>query len=337
MTREPVPVEPLMIEPDKSTQADEVFAEASGWYFRLQAQDVTGAELETFALWLAQGPAQDDAWQEVQALLGALRQPAQAIRQQAQHQAQQQQACGRKPRRRQWLEWSCAAAVFLMVGLVALQTPWLDRLRADYATGTGEMRRIKLADGSELQLNTDSAVQVRINASERHVRLLRGEAWFAVTKDAARPFVVESGQGQVKVLGTQFSVAQRNDQTRVQVAQGRVEVSSGRGHPVYLEPGRAVEYQDRQLAAVHGFDPAASFAWRQRQLVFRQQPLSDVVDELNRYWPGRTVVLGEALRERQVSGVFEIDKPDAVLKALVYTLHVRADHYTPYLRVLRDN
>ncbi|KPG91840.1 iron dicitrate transport regulator FecR [Pseudomonas sp. RIT-PI-q] len=320
-----------MIEPDKPTPADDLFAEASGWYFRLQAEDVTAAELDAFATWLAQGQAQDDAWQEVQMMLGAMRQPAQAIRE-----LEQQQARWRKQRPRRWLEWSCAAAVLLMVGLVALQTPWLDRLRADYATGTGEMRRVELADGSELQLNTDTAVQIRMDAGERHVRLLRGEAWFVVTKDAARPFIVESGNGRVRVVGTQFSVAQREDQTRVQVAEGRVEVNAGRGDPVYLEPGRAVEYQDRQLTAVHGFDPASGFAWRQRQLVFRQQSLSEVVDELNRYWPGRTLVLGNDLRERQVSGVFDIDKPEAVLKALVYTLHLRADHYTPYLLVLRE-
>lgn len=330
MTREPAAVETLMIETVASSSTDDLFAEASGWYFRLQAEDVTPAELDAFAMWLAQGQAQDEAWQEVQSMLGALREPARAIR-------EQEQARWRRPRSRQWRQWACAAAVLLMVGVVALQTPWLDRLRADYATGTGEMRRVELADGSELQLNTDTAVQIRMTAGERQVHLLRGEAWFVVTKDAARPFIVESGGGRVKVVGTQFSVARRDDQTRVQVAQGRVEVSAGKGEPVYLDPGRAVEYQDERLTAVHGFDPTVGFAWRQRQLVFRQQPLSEVVDELNRYWPGRTLVLGDALRERRVSGVFDIDKPEAVLKALVYTLHLRADHYTPYLLVLRED
>jgi transmembrane sensor len=305
--------------------ADELFAEASGWYFRLQAEDVTPAEMDAFAAWLGQGNAQDAAWQEVQAMLGGLREPARVVR-------RAEQAAWRKPARR----WACAAAVLLAVGLTVQNTPWLDRLRADYATGTGESRTIELADGSRLQLNTDSAVQIRMSAGERHVRLLRGEGFFEVTKDPARPFVVESGDGWVKVVGTQFSVARRDAQTRVQVAQGKVQVSTGGGAPVYLEPGRAVEYQGQQLAEVHAFDAASGFAWRQRQLVFRQQPLSDVVSELNRYWPGKTLVLGEALRNRVVSGVFEIDKPDAVIKALEYTLNLRAEHYTPYLLVLRE-
>ncbi len=308
--------------------ADALFEEASGWYFRLQAEDVSAAEMDAFAAWLGQGQAQDEAWQEVQAMLGGLREPARQVR-------RAEQAAWRKPALR-WRRWACAAAVLLAVGLTVQNTPWLDRLRADYATGTGESRTIELADGSHVQLNTDSAVQIRMSAGERQVRLLRGEGFFEVTKDPARPFVVQSGEGWVKVVGTQFSVARRDAQTRVQVAQGKVQVSAGSGAPVYLEPGRAVEYQGRQLAEAHGFDPASGFAWRQRQLVFRQQPLSEVVSELNRYWPGKTLVLGDALRNRVVSGVFEIDKPDAVIKALEYTLNLRAVHYTPYLLVLRE-
>lgn len=305
--------------------ADELFVQASGWYFRLQAEDVTPAELDAFAIWLGQGNAQDEAWQEVHAMLGGLREPARGLR-------RAEQAAWRKPVRR----WAAAAAVFLALGLTLQNTPWLDRLRADYATATGESRRIELADGSHLQLNTDSAVQVRMSAGERQVRLLRGEGFFEVTRDPARPFVVQSGDGWVKVVGTQFSVTRRDAQTRVKVAQGKVEVSSGSGATVYLEPGRAVEYQGQQLAQVHGFDASSGFAWRQRQLVFRQQPLSEVVSELNRYWPGKTLVLGDALRNRVVSGVFEIDKPDAVIKALEYTLNLHAEHYTPYLLVLRE-
>jgi len=328
MTDAPVAVETPMTEP-AAPDRDDLFAEASGWYFRLQAEDVTTAERDRFSCWLAQGAAQYEAWQEVQLLLGSLREPARRMR-------EAEQARWKKPAGQRWLPKACAAAVVLMtIGLLAAQTPWLDRWRADYATGTGETRRIELADGSRLQLNTDSAVQIHLSSGRRQVRLLRGEAWFEVARDPTRPFVVESGTGTVTVVGTQFSVAQHNARTQVQVAQGKVAVSAGDGAPVYLEPGRAVEYQDRRLSEVHGFDPASGFAWRQRQLVFRQQPLADVVAQLNRYWPGRTLVLGDELRERQVSGVFDIDKPEAVLKALVHTLNLQAERYTPYLLVLR--
>lgn len=305
---------------------DALFDQASGWYYRLRAEDASARDQADFAAWLALGPAQRQAWDEVSALLGALREPARQVR-------EAQRARWRRPRLR---VWASAAAVLLAVGLLSLYSPWPDRWRADYATATGESRNLTLADGSQLQLNTDSAVQIDLRPNERRVTLLRGEAWFEVSADAARPFVIRSGEGWVKVVGTRFSVARQGAQTRVRVAQGKVQVSADGEQTVLLEPGRAVDYQGGRLGAVRDFDAAAEFAWRQRQLVFRQQSLAEVVDELNRYWPGEVLVFGDALRQRKVSGVFEIDKPEAVLKALKHTLGLRAEQYTPYLRVLRE-
>ncbi|MEE1887129.1 FecR family protein [Pseudomonas carassii] len=310
-------------------ESERMFAEATAWYYRLHAEDVTLAERQAFAVWRAQGQAHAKAWEEVLDLLGALQGPARRLR-------EQQQAAWRAPRRRIWPKVASTAAAVLLLGLLVGQTPWLDRWRADYATTTGETRSLQLEDGSRIQLNTDSALQVELDAGERRVRLLRGEAWFEVARDPAWPFVVRAGDGWVRVIGTRFSVAETAGQTRVQLAQGKVEIRVGTGQGVFLEPGQAVEYAASGPGAVHGFEPGRAFAWRERQLVFSQQPLGEVVTELNRYWPGQTLVLGDALRQRKVSGVFDIDKPDAVLKALTHTLGVRADQYTPYLRILRE-
>jgi len=325
MNQPSVAMDNRMTHPD-IPDADALFDEASGWYYRLQAEDVTAREREDFAAWLALGPGQAQAWEEVLALLGALREPARQLR-------ESERARWRKPRQR---VWATAAAILLALGLFTLASPWPDRWRADYATATGEARSLSLADGSKVELNTDTAITLDLGQNERRVRLLRGEAWFEVSADAARPFVIRSGEGWVKVVGTRFSVSREGDQTRVRVAQGKVQVSAGGEQTVLLEPGNGVDYHDDRLGAVSTFDGAAEFAWRQRQLVFRQQPLAEVVDQLNRYWPGQTLVLGDALRQRKVSGVFEIDKPDAVLKALTHTLGLSAEQYTPYLRVLRE-
>ncbi|MDH1629482.1 FecR family protein [Pseudomonas mosselii] len=310
-------------------ESERLFAEATAWYYRLHAEDVTLAERQAFAVWRAQGQAYAKAWEEVLDLLGALQGPARRLR-------EQQQGAWRAPRQRIWPKVASAAAAALLLGVLVGQTPWLDRWRADYATTTGETRSLQLEDGSRIQLNTDSALQVELDAGERRVRLLRGEAWFEVTRDPSRPFVVRAGDGWVRVIGTRFSVAEAHGQARVQLAQGKVEVRAGTGQGVFLEPGQAVEYAASGPGSVHGFEPARAFAWRERQLVFSQQPLGEVVAELNRYWPGQTVVLGDGLRQRKVSGVFDIDKPDAVLKALTHTLGVRADQYTAYLRILRE-
>ncbi|WP_236692830.1 FecR family protein [Pseudomonas sp. 10-1B] len=313
----------------ETPDSEQLFAEATAWYYRLQADDVTPEEQAAFAAWKATGVAQAQAWDEVILLLGALQAPAARLR-------EQQRQQWRKPARRTWRKVAQGVAAALLLGLLIGQTPFIDRWRADYATATGESRSIRLDDGSQLQLNTDTAIQVVLAQGERRVRLLRGEAWFDVARDPARPFVVNAGDGWVRVVGTRFSVASDAGQTRVKVAQGKVEVNAGSGLGVFLEPGQAVEYAAGSLDALHPFDPAGAFAWRQRQLVFSQQPLAEVVAELNRYWPGQTVLLGDGLRQRKVSGVFEIDKPDAVLKALTHTLGLRAEQYTPYLRILRE-
>lgn len=119
MTDAPVAVETLMTEP-AAPDRDDLFAEASGWYFRLQAEDATTAERERFACWLARGAAQYEAWQEVQLLLGSLREPARRMR-------EAEQARWNKPAGQRWLPRACAAAVVLMtIGLLAAQTPgWI--------------------------------------------------------------------------------------------------------------------------------------------------------------------------------------------------------------------
>jgi len=313
----------------ETPDSEQMFAEATAWYYRLQADDVTPEEQAAFAAWKVAGAAPAQAWDEVILLLGALQAPAAQLR-------EQQRQQWRKPARRTWRKVAQGVAAALLLGLLLGQTPYVDRWRADYATATGESRSIQLEDGSQLQLNTNTAVQVTLTRGERRVRLLRGEAWFDVERDPARPFVVNAGEGWVRVVGTHFSVASNAGQTRVKVGQGRVEVNAGSGLGVFLGPGQAVEYAAGSLAPLHPFEPATAFAWRQRQLVFSQQPLAEVVAELNRYWPGQTVLLGEGLRQRKVSGVFEIDKPDAVLKALTHTLGLRAEQYTPWLRILRE-
>ena len=314
----------------ETPDSEQMFAEATAWYYRLQADDVSPEEQAAFAAWKAVGTAHAQAWDEVILLLGALQAPAAQLR-------EKQRRQWRKPARRTWRKVAQGVAAALLLGLLLGQTPYVDRWRADYATATGESRSIRLEDGSQLQLNTDTAVQVTLARGERRVRLLRGEAWFDVARDPSRPFVVNAGEGWVRVVGTHFSVASDAGQTRVKVGQGRVEVNAGSGVGVFLGPGQAVEYAAGSLAALHPFEPATAFAWRQRQLVFSQQPLAEVVAELNRYWPGQTVLLGEGLRQRKVSGVFEIDKPEAVLKALAHTLGVHSEQFTPWLRILRES
>jgi transmembrane sensor len=280
--------------------SEQLFAEATAWYYRLQAEDVTAAERQAFADWHLRG-RQAQAWAEVIALLGALQAPASAC-------AQQREPWRTAPRRA-WPRVASAAAAVLTLGLLLSQTPWLDRWRADYATATGESRSVQLADGSRIQLNTDSALQVEL-AQRRTVHLLRGEAWFEVPVTptglcgACRRRLGEGGRHA-------FSVALEGEQTRVQLAQGKVQVRAGESPGVFLVPGQAVEYAANGPGPTHPFEPGRAFAWRQRQLVV--QPAA----------PGRSGGRTEPLllagpdpgagrcpaRQRKVSGVHRLMLP----------------------------
>ncbi|MBB3103469.1 FecR family protein [Azomonas macrocytogenes] len=319
-----------MHHPRNNDNDDALFAEATYWHFRLQAEDVTPAERAACSAWIASGAAHEQAWSEVQNLLGALHEPARQL-----HAGEPRRSV--RKRRTALARWASAAVLVLAVALGFSQTPWYDRLGADYVTSIGELRLVELADGSRLHLNTDSAVQVDLADGERQVWLMRGEVWFDVANDHDRPFVVHSADGWARVRSTRFSMARLDGETRIKAADGQVDVSSGDGAPpVSLKAGESVRYQGQYLAAIETFDRHTDFAWLQRQLVFRQQPLAKVVAELNRYWPGHIFIVDEALRTHVVSGVFEIDKPEAVFKALEHTLGLRVERYTSYLQLLRE-
>lgn len=314
-----------------------LFDQASAWFFRLRAPDATAADRADFQAWLAAGPDRARAWAEVEALMADLRRPA----------AQARAALVTKGRypvasRRGRLGGMVAAACCLMIVLAlgaafGPQPVWLDRLRADHVTGVGERQAVVLPDGSRIELNTDTALSVAITETGRRITLWRGEAWFDVVPDTGRPFVVTAGQDAVSVLGTAFAVARRGLDLRVDVARGLVEVAAGRPLPARLRlgAGQGVELTAGGPGPVHAVDGATVFAWRRGQLVFLDQPLSQVVAELNRYRPGRIIVLDRALADRRVTGVFELDRLDAAPTAFERTLGVRTSTLTPYLTLLR--
>jgi len=327
---------------DTGSDEDRLFSEANAWFFRLQSDDHTPAERAAFAEWLARSPAHADAWTALQTLLHDLKEPARAAHRAAH--AGSRSAPSRPPTagvRR----FAAAMAVLLVVGgLGVWRGPMLyQNAVADQVTSTGQRRTVTLPDGSTADMNGDTALALDFRDGERRVRLLRGEAWFYVIRDPDHPFVVDGGAGAARVLGTQFSVRREDGRTTVTVGEGLVEVSAHPGtdsrapwpDSVRLHAGESVEAGPLGLSGPRAADPAVAFAWRQGQIVFRQQSLASVIAALNGQWPGRVVLLNDEAAERVVSGVFALDRPDAVFDALERGLGVHATRITPYLTLLR--
>ncbi|WP_244523631.1 FecR family protein [Bosea sp. BIWAKO-01] len=222
--------------------------------------------------------------------------------------------------------------------LLGLATGWQlapAGLLADYRSGIGERRTISLADGSQMELGPGSAADVTFGGGQRSVRLVAGEAFFTVARNAGRPFVVEAGQGKVEVLGTAFDVKLRaDDGVEVVVTESTVAVSAARGEPVRVSQGQGVSFDRAGLSPVRPADLDSAQAWRQDQLVFHDAPLSTVLAELRRYRRGHVQLIGSNLGERRVTAVFDARHIDAALDSIARSLDLRVLRATNWLIAL---
>ena len=186
-----------------------------------------------------------------------------------------------------------------------------------FETSVGERSTITLADGSIVAINTNSLVEVSFSASERLVRLSRGQAYFEVSKDVTRPFVVQAGDQRVVALGTAFDVRfDREDLVEITLVEGRVKVNDvsslhgasaakGAADPIELMPGQRLVARVASVPEVVLTDTVEETSWRNGQLVFRKRPLASVVDEMNRYSLQKLALADDPrVRNLEVSGVF---------------------------------
>jgi transmembrane sensor len=223
------------------------------------------------------------------------------------------------------ITWIIAASLLLFIG-ASLTKPvreWISVATADYHTGVGEQRTVALEDGSIIQLNTDTAVNVVFSDGRRELELLKGEAAFTVVTDLHRPFTVHSGVFRARALGTAFSVRHHQDTTTVTVMEHSVQVtlSPSKNVPLIVHEGEQVLFAPAQgLSGARRVDLGMETAWQRGKLIFQNKPLAEVVAELNRYRHGHILILNPALRHLNVTGLFDTATPDVALRIIHQTL-----------------
>jgi transmembrane sensor len=210
-----------------------------------------------------------------------------------------------------------AATLLLALGIYqypALMLPW----QADYITMTGELRTLTLPDGSQMSLNTASAVAVDFTKGKRVVRLLQGEAYFDVKKDVAHPFVVSAQFSQTEVKGTAFAVQTGDDQDIITLQRGLVEVSLNHGHAgsVQLHSGQQIVADSDTLSPVRKDNMQTSLAWLNGRINFTAEPLGQVVEYISRYYPHSIFITRSSLKSVRVSGVYRLENPEGILRSL---------------------
>jgi len=288
--------------------------EATTWFARMRSDHVDAEDRARFSRWLAADADHALAYAEHQALWDDLEIVAtsEAVLR------MREEAVGRV-RRPSWRQLAAIAASVIVVGLAALWA--VPRLTGPelYRTGVGERSTITLADGSVVELNTDTVLEVRYTEDRRGLRLVRGQALFEVAHNPDRPFVVEARDQRVTALGTAFDVRVAGRETRVTLIEGTVAVERRVADAVEhrrLTAGEALVAAPREPSVVETADLREATSWRTGQIIFHDDPLGEVVEEVNRY-STRKVVFGDPqLSDLRVSGAIRTGSVDRFVAAL---------------------
>lgn len=214
-----------------------------------------------------------------------------------------------------WRRYAAAAVVVATVGASVLVT-WQVRGES-FRTDIGEQRSLTLVDGSTVQLNARTRLRVRMDDEVRSVTLEEGQALFTVAKDAARPFVVTSGEVRVRAVGTQFDVDRRTTRTTVTVLEGLVAVGGRPEVPAMeLPAGQRLVVRAGDFESPEAVNVATATAWTDRRLVFQGTPLGEVVEDFNRFSRRPLVVDDAELAALAISGVYTSTDPASLIRFL---------------------
>ncbi|WP_158085762.1 FecR family protein [Henriciella aquimarina] len=304
-------------------------AQARAWVIREQSGPFDKADRDALEAWLARSDENRRAHERARSLWLGLAPLEEAFA--APAEAPAKRKLGRHAGLGGAIAVLAACLAVLWLGLPG----WIVSWQADFSTGTGEQLRADLPDGSIAYLNTASAIDVAFSEDRRVVRLLKGEAYFDVEENPDRPFSVRAAGGAATALGTEFIVRRNEADTRVMTVEGLVGVTHGGGdEPVRLKAGFMTHYsKDGISQAPEAFDVSSAAPWRTGRIVLGDLPLPDAIEELDRYVPGRILLMTEGPFDR-VSGVFSVDHAQAAIETLAATHGLRVNRVTPWLVIL---
>lgn len=288
--------------------------EALDWVVRLKTGAPTRADIDALQRWRQQSPAHEEAFKKAARLfhnagiaaremddrpdaiataLAPLRPPSRVLA------------------RRVFLGGAIAAAAagYMVVRPPLGLWPSLQELSADYRTGKGEQRKIAVTPDVSLELNTQTSIALRSAPDETQIELISGEASVAAMRTSPKPFVMLAANGRITATAKQADFVARclDGMVRVTCLSGSVDVTQG-GRAVQLRQAEQVSYTPGGIEASVPVDPAQATAWQAGLLIFRDQTLADVVDEVNRYRSGKIIITNADLKHRVVNGTFQISK-----------------------------
>jgi transmembrane sensor len=315
-------------------------AQAAVWLAR-RDRGLTPGEQDIFFEWLAADPKNGECFARHQQLWSRLNSVADWRPEHAEHPNHELLAAPGKHRKFPMLAVGLGLAASITLGLFVGRhgrSVQPDAQSAAAIASAVEERR--LADGSLVQINKGTDIDVEFTASLRQVRLLRGEAFFTVSKDPARPFVVVAGRFEARAIGTAFNVRLGAEAVEVLVTQGKVQLNETLNHqpaatkpvregPVIAANHRAVigrvGQRPPQITSVSAAEITRLLSWQSKRLEFIDAPLSSIVAEFNRYNQVQLVIKDRELAELSIGTSFGSDNVEGFVRILESSFGVRAD------------
>jgi transmembrane sensor len=319
---------------DEDFDDGHVAEEAAHWFARLQGEATTGEDWLAFERWLQSSTAHTRAYERLERLwvdldyapvakeLGG--RPVLAARRQR---PVRRASAGGVGHRAWWGAGAAIAAGLAVAVGVGLKSPGV--ATQVYETPAGQTRDIVLADGTHIRLNAASKITVRLEQGARRVEMADAEAVFDVAHDAKRPFLIGVGDRQVRVVGTEFNLRNREGLVDLTVRRGVVEVRPADAldsQPTRVTVGQELTHtvgQTVQMLKVS--DPDATFAWTNGQLIYHDQPLSDVAADLSRRFATPVRAADARTGALRFSGVLVTDNEADVLRRLAAYAPVRVE------------
>ena len=229
--------------------------------------------------------------------------------------------------KREWLHglktgFAIAASILLVVGVQTYRQTGIEH----YQTAKGEQKTIFLADGSQIVLNTDSEMTIELQMFQRKVGLNRGEALFSVAHNPIRPFEVSVGNGKIRDIGTRFDVYAQGTKVDVAVLEGEVEIITEHQQKKHaLNAGQAASFDYQGIISANAMpNPKALTAWEQGKLIFDEQPLENVLNQITRYHSVQFQILDPKIRALKISGTFKTANLQLLLDTLEAGFPIRA-------------
>lgn len=312
-------------------------AAAERWVARMDAGDLSAQDQARLEAWLAQDDRNPGVLLRTHAAWLSLDQTRAVLGQVEDGQTEEKVAAAPQWHRRKILIGAMAASVTAVIARFTLLPSPLK-----YVTNVGEVRRVPLADGSAMTMNSGTVLAVSMEHHARHVDLAQGEAWFEVAKDPGRPFVVAAGRIRTQAVGTAFSVRKREAGVEVLVTEGVVETWSDRerGQRIRLTAGERLLITDN--AVIH-YGPAQlgsverALAWRTGMISLSGTTLADAADEFNRYNQRQLLVIDPEVAAEQMAGQFRFNDLEGFAMAVKNSFNLHIDMSNPaYIKLSRS-